>query len=571
VDDERKGPTVSVRSSWLRGFVGDLHGQRRWLAVLVVLVPLDVLRQIAAPELLRRFIDVVLTAGRTDRLAGLALAFLGLAVVGQVLSVASGYLAARVAWTVTNRLRTRLVGHCLRQDSGFHLRHSPGVLVDRIDGDVTQLAGLLSGLLLEVVAQGLLIVGILIALLFLDWRYAALFAPFALVMLLLLRRLAGRALPMLTARRQANAELLGFVEEGLTGVEDARANGAGAHLLDGLWRRLLVHYDRARRAARAAVSWPATIQAVAVVNFSAALALGVWLYGTGRVSLGTVFAGLSYSVLLRMPLMSITGRFKDLQDVVVSVNRINQLLDEGGRVRDGGGTLPPGPKEVRFEAVRFAYDDEPVLADVSFTVPAGRAVALVGRTGGGKSTVLRLLFRQYDPDAGVIRIGGRDLRELNVAAVRARVALVTQDVHVLPGTLRDNLTFFDPSVPDTRLVEVLTEVGLDGWYAGLPDGLDTVLGPGATGLSAGQEQLVALARGLLADPDVVLLDEPSARLDPHTEQALHLAIRRFVRGRTAIIVAHRAETLRTVDEVLRIEGGRVVGPQPAARGTGGAW
>jgi ATP-binding cassette subfamily B protein len=225
---------------------------------------------------------------------------------------------------------------------------------------------------------------------------------------------------------------------------------------------------------------------------------------------------------------------------------------------------------VSFAGVTFAYQDTAVLSDVSFTVAPGRRVALVGRSGGGKSTILRLLFRQYDPQAGTVAIGGTDLRRLDVAALRSRIALVTQEVHVIAATLRDNLTFFDDRWPDERLREVIDEVGLASWYAALPDGLDTRIAPGGSGLSAGEEQLLALARALLTDPDIVLLDEPSARLDPHAERRIRRTIEKFVEGRTAFIIAHRPETLTIVDDVMVVEDGRIVRLVPRADLAGSA-
>ncbi|MEV5447284.1 ABC transporter ATP-binding protein [Streptomyces sp. NPDC052644] len=222
-----------------------------------------------------------------------------------------------------------------------------------------------------------------------------------------------------------------------------------------------------------------------------------------------------------------------------------------------------------FTGVTFAYDDRPVLSDVSFTIPAGRRVALVGRSGGGKSTILRMLFRQYDPQAGTVSVGGVDVRQLDVDALRSRITLVTQDVHVIAGTLRDNLTFYDDRWSDEQLRRSVEEVGLDTWYAALPDGLDTRIGPGGAGLSAGEEQLLALARALLTDPDIVLLDEPSARLDPHAERRLRRTMERFIEGRTALVIAHRPETLTIVDDVMVVEEGRVVSLTPRPDPTDG--
>ena len=559
----------TAATNWAR-YVGYVRSHRRWFLLLAALIPLDVGTQLVAPQVVRRFIDAAVGGRSQGELAGYAMVFVVLAVVRQVLSVGTGWVSGRVAWRTTNGVRRDLLAHVLRQGPKFFLRHPPGELVDRMDGDVTRLAKLLSELVLDIAVQLLLIIGIVVALFLLDWRYGVLFTPLAVVMLLLLRRLLGRAVPLIADRQRAEASLLGYLEENLTGREDLNANGGTAHALEGAWQRILHHYRLARRAARATVTWPAAVQALTAVNLCAALATGVWLSQHRGASVGTVFAGLSYAILLRMPLVSITSRFQDMENVLGSVRRIEELFGEAHIVPDGGGTLPPGRGAVSFTGVTFAYDERPVLSDVSFTIAAGRRVALVGRSGGGKSTILRMLFRQYDPQVGSVSIGGVDVRQLDVAALRSRITLVTQDVHVIAATLRDNLTFFDDRWPDEQLRRAVEEVGLDTWYAALPDGLDTRIGPGGAGLSAGEEQLLALARALLTDPDIVLLDEPSARLDPHAERRLRRTMERFIEGRTALIIAHRPETLSIVDDVMVVEDGRVVRLAPRSELTGGS-
>jgi ABC-type multidrug transport system fused ATPase/permease subunit len=206
-----------------------------------------------------------------------------------------------------------------------------------------------------------------------------------------------------------------------------------------------------------------------------------------------------------------------------------------------------------------------VLRDISVRVEPGRVLGVVGRTGSGKTTLTRLLPRFYDPLAGAVRLGGVDLRDVRIAAVRARIGLVTQDVHLFNASVRDNLTLFDGSVPDERIRAVLDTLGLADWLGELPRGLDTLLGSGGVGLSAGQAQVLACARIFLRDPDVVILDEASSRLDPATERLVHTALGRLLDGRTGIIVAHRLSTVAYADDILVLDDGQVreYGPRRA--------
>ncbi|MFD9440690.1 ABC transporter ATP-binding protein [Streptomyces sp. NPDC060006] len=537
-----------------------LRGERPSVLLLAVLVPLGIGLQLVAPQMLRRFIDHTLSRSPSDLLLAVAAWYLAAALGLLVVTIGCDAVAARLAWRTTNRLRADLVAHCLRRPSRFYQRYPPGELVDRVDGDVTRLAAVMSALLLEVLAQMLLVVGILGALFQLDWRLALVFAPFALGTLLLLRRLVGKAMPFVAARQTASAELLGFLEERLAGAEDLRTNGASAHTLQALETRQADLYRKARDAARVSVRWPATVQGLSTVSVVLALAVSVWLHGRGQLSTGTAFACLSYAMLLRRPLLAVTTRFHDLEGAAVSVQRLQALLrqdDDAGPT--GTRHLPAGPLGARLDRVSFSYDPgEPVLRDVSFRLRPGERLGIVGRTGSGKSTVVRLLFGLHQPVSGGVSVGGHDVAGLDTRALRSRVALVTQEVQVFHATLRDNLTFFDHSVDDRRVCAALDEAGLTDWWRELPDGLDTVLGTGARGMSAGEEQLLALARVFLRDPAVVLMDEPTARLDPHTERLLMPAMERLLEGRTAVVVQHRPHALRHVDRILVLDAGTVV-------------
>jgi ATP-binding cassette subfamily B protein len=227
-------------------------------------------------------------------------------------------------------------------------------------------------------------------------------------------------------------------------------------------------------------------------------------------------------------------------------------------VVDGPGvTVPAGALSVELDNVSFTYGSEPVLNGVNCCVEPGEILGLLGRTGSGKTTISRLLFRLYDPTEGAIRFGGSDMRHARVDTLRGRIGLVTQDVQLFQSTLRDNVTVFDRTIPNDRLIQVFGELGLAEWLNALPDGLDTPLGAGGRGLSAGEAQLVALARVFLKDPGLVVLDEASSRLDPATERLLERAVSRLLAGRTGVVIAHRLATVQRADRILILEDGRV--------------
>jgi ABC-type multidrug transport system fused ATPase/permease subunit len=273
-----------------------------------------------------------------------------------------------------------------------------------------------------------------------------------------------------------------------------------------------------------------------------------------------VYLIFAYTTMLNQPVEELMRQLDDLQQATAGIMRVQELLAVEPRIVDApaGAPLPGGPLSVELDAVSFAYpDDDLVLREVSALVPAGGVLGLIGRTGSGKTTLTRLLLRLYDPTGGAVRLGGVDLRAVPNADLRARVAVVTQDIQLFSATVRENLTFFDPDIPDDRLVAALDALGLGDWLRGLPAGLDTPLAAGGSGLSAGQAQLLAFARALLRDPGLIILDEASSRLDPATERQLEQALTRLLAGRTAIIIAHRLRTLDRVDQIMLLEDGLV--------------
>jgi ABC-type multidrug transport system fused ATPase/permease subunit len=300
------------------------------------------------------------------------------------------------------------------------------------------------------------------------------------------------------------------------------------------------------------------------------------LFARGGLTLGGAFLVYAYAGLSFRPLRVLTREIEQFQKASAALLRTNELLQTRSTLPDGlGAPLPAGALAVDFRDVAFGYGEaEPVLRDVTFRLAPGAVLGLLGRTGSGKSTLARLLFRLYDPETGSIRLGGAtgvgagvtwtDLRRPRLAALRARVAMVTQDVQLFGATVRENVTLFDARADDGRIAAALDAVGLAAWRAALPDGLDTVLGAGGAGLSAGEGQLLAFARAFLRDPGLVVLDEASSRLDPATERRIERAVDRLLAGRTAFVIAHRLRTVQRADDIMILERGRIVEHGPRA-------
>ncbi|HNS51982.1 MAG TPA: ABC transporter ATP-binding protein [Anaerolineae bacterium] len=549
-----------------------LAPQAGQVVLLAVLLLGSIALQLAGPQILRLFLDSAQAGGAMHDLIRLALLFLGLALVQQISSVAGAYVGERVGWAATNALRADLAAHCLRLDLSFHNAHTPGEMIERIDGDVTALTNFFSQFVVQVVGNVLLLAGILVVLFLVDWRVGLALALFTLLALLVLARFRDVAVPHWKAERQVSADLFGFLEERLAGTEDIRANGAEGYVM----RRFhLLMRDLLRRSLKASLMWNILFNVTLflfALGTAAAFGVSTYLFDRELLSLGTVYAVFYYSNMLQHPIDAITVEMQSLQRAGAALVRVRELLQTQSRLIVGmqGSLLPQGSLSVELRNVSFGYTDQAsssdstgdlVLHDISFRLEPGSVLGLLGRTGSGKTTLTRLLLRLYDPDSGQVFLGDPsgpvDIRDLPLAHLRRRVGMVTQNTQLFHGTVRDNLTLFDPLVPDERVRAVIAGLGLEEWLRSLPLGLDTLLESGG-GLSAGEAQLLAFARIFLRDPGLVILDEASSRLDPATERLVERAVERLVRGRTAIIIAHRLQTVHRADHILILQSGRAM-------------
>ncbi|MBA2370471.1 MAG: ABC transporter ATP-binding protein [Chloroflexi bacterium] len=527
-------------------------------ALLGLLLVTGIALQLANPQVARIFIDRARSGEPLERLSWIALLFLGIALFTQVATVAETYVAENLGWRTTNALRADLTRHVLDSDSSFHAEHTPGELIERIDGDVSAIAGFFSRFVVEVLGSAMFLVGVLVLLYREDWHVGALLTIFALAAVLFMTRGGGFVAVRARAVREASADLSSYLEERLTGLPDLKTSGADAYAMRGLQTRLAARFHRARSSAMAGAAFNGTVAVLFALGTGAALALSTGLHDAGAITLGTVYLVFRYTGMLHQPLQRLTRQMNSFQQATGGIVRVRELLATRARVTDGAGTsLPLGPLSVELEDISFAYGVDPVLRGVSCRLAPGEVLGLLGRTGSGKTTISRLLFRMYDPIAGVVRLGGTDIRRLRLDVLRDRIGLVTQDVELIGGTLRDNVALFDRSVPDGRLRDVFGELGLQAWFRALPDGLDTRLGLGGRGVSAGEAQLVALARVFLKDPGLVVLDEASSRLDLATERLLERAMTRLLHGRTGVVIAHRLTTVERADLIAILDEGRV--------------
>jgi ATP-binding cassette subfamily B protein len=556
----------------------------RWpLLLLGIILAATITVQLATPLLTARFIDRIAgsaSGGAPMRdLVSIALLAAGVAVIGYLLAPLETWVSEHIAWEATNALRSDLLEHLLALDAAFHARHSAGSLIERVDGDVSHLARFFSSFIINILGSAVMMLGILVLLFRADWRVGTAVVLMLSLAIAAMIRIRIAATPAWARERQASADYYGFIGEVMSAREDVRSNAAAGWAIHRATLLLRAMYAATGRAGMLGYTLAASTTLFFGLGAVLALAIGASQYQSGAMSLGAVYLVFQYTQMLQEPVNRLRNEIQDLQQADASLQRVANLLAEPRmRESDTGMSLPEGPLGVAMRDVTFGYDPvDPDIHDLSVTIPAGSVLGIVGRTGSGKTTIARLLTRAWEPQTGEIALVPPDGREvflgdLQLDEVRSRIGLITQEVVVFGATLRENLTLFDPSVPDDRLLDVLREVGLERWLRRLPDRLDTRLQSGGGGLSAGQGQLLACARILLRDPDVIVLDEPSARLDPATEHHLHDAFARMMAGRTGVMIAHRIDTLHLADHVLVLEHGRVVeyGPRRELRADPGS-
>lgn len=544
--------------------------------------------QILNPQLLGTFIDTAVEGGATKTLITIASVFMGVAVLNQVLAVLTTYLSETVAWTATNALCIDLAEHCLKLDLSHHKSRTPGEWVERIDGDVVALSRFFSQLVIHVLGNGILLIGILIILFLEDWRAGLSLSLFSGLALLSLLRVQRFAVVPWTRYRQKSAEFFGFVGEQITGREDLRANGAVGYVMQRFYRTLqswLPLYHQARFTST--LLWTGSV-GLFTIGKAIALALAAYLWQRQAITIGTAYLISHYTNLLSEPIERIREELEQLQQVEASIYRIRELFNLQSNLQDTGQiSLPSAPLSVNLKNIWFNYDKSLVgsisqnnatnpspsllvpspprppskdwtLHDISFNLPPGKTLGLLGHTGSGKTTLARLLLRFYDVDRGTIYLGNSSIAQTPLSELRQRVGIVTQDVQLFQASIRDNLTFFDSSINDAEILSTLELLGLTDWLETLTQGLDTRLNSDSSGLSAGQAQLLAFARVFLKNPGLVILDEASSRLDPTTEMLIERAIAQLLKDRTAIIIAHRLQTIQKVDQILILEQGRVI-------------
>ena len=561
-DDDVVGKAYDARL--MRRLLGYLRPH--WRSVLLGLLTIigTSLLQLAQPWLTKVAIDDHIARGDLAGVGRVALAFLAVLAAVFALEFAQTWISQTIGQRIMFEMRMAIYGHLQKVDVAFYDRHAVGRLMTRVTSDVDALNDLFSAGVVAVFGDAFMLAGIVVVVLWMDWRLAL--VTFSVLPLIVLITQWFRRHVRESYRRVRTwvARINAFLQENLTGMATVQ-----------LFRREGRNYERFQAINRGhrdanveaifyyAVFYPA-IEAVASLAAALIIVAGGYWVGAGTLTIGTLVAFLQYAQRFFRPISDMSEKFNLLQAAMASSERIFGLLDTPVRVVPPALPVrrPAGARgHIVFDHVWFAYGVEPgadvdavepnwVLRDVSFEVPAGQRVGIVGATGAGKTTIISLLLRFYDVQRGRILVDGVDVRELDLAELRGLCGLVLQDVYLFSGTLAENVRLGRPWLSRAEVEGAVAAVHADRFVAALPEGLDTRLGERGASLSVGQRQLLSFARALAGDPAVLVLDEATSSVDTETELLIRDALHVLMAGRTTIAIAHRLSTIQDVDRIL---------------------
>ncbi len=559
------------RGRKLRWMAGLLRPYRGRVALTVVAILAATGAGLAPPYLAGQAIDAGIVTGDTSALTAIVIAFLAVAAVFALATYAQTYLVGWVGTRALQDLREHIFAHLQSMSIGFFTRRSPGVLISRMTNDIEALNQLLTSGVTTLFSSVLTLIGVVVIMFLLDVKLALVtFLTFPLVALAsIVFRVASHGAYRET--RERIAAVTAYLQETLSGVRVVRSFGQEAR-----HGAAMTELNEANREANMRTVFLNASYFPAIELLTAAGTAAIILYGGTQaiddaIQIGTIVAFIGYLQVFFSPIQELSQLYTTYQQGMAALDKIFELLDTEPDMVDAPGAIDPGTLrgEIEMKGVSFAYADDALaqeargervewaLQEVDLHVPPGQTLALVGTTGAGKSTFAKLVARFYDPQRGRVLVDGHDLWGVQQHALRRQLGIVPQEGFLFSGSVRENIAFGRPEASLEEVEAAAAAVGATEFVAALPEGIETEVGERGVQLSAGQRQLVAFARALLAEPRILILDEATSNVDVRTEKTIERGLERLLTGRTAIVIAHRLSTIRRAGKIVVLEHGRI--------------
>ena len=550
------------RARKIRWMLGLLRPYRGRVVAMFAALLVATAAGLAPPYLAGLAVDKGIKANDLSALDWIVAAFIVSAFLYWIATYAQTYLTGWVGERALQDLRESIYTHLQKMSIGFFTRRRPGVLISRLTNDVEALNNLVTDGIVTMFSSVLTLVGVVVVLLLLDLKLAlVVFLTFPLLAAgsLIFRIVSAGAY---RRTRETIAGITAYLQETLSGVRVVRSFAQeGRHL-----EQMAVLNEDNRRANMTTVylnaSYFPAVELLSAIGTAVILFYGGYRYVDGDIQIGVLIAFVGYLQQFFDPIQQISQLYTTYQQGMAALDKIFELLDTDPDMVDAPDAQDVGEirGEIELDDVSFSYSTggEWALRDVSLHVPAGQTVALVGETGAGKSTLAKLVSRFYDPQEGAVLVDGLDVRELKMRGLRSQLGIVPQEGFLFSGSVRENIAFGRPDAGEDEIYAAARAVGAETFIESLPDGFDTQVGERGIQLSAGQRQLVAFARALLAEPRILILDEATSNVDVRTERIIERGLERLLAGRTAIVIAHRLSTIRRAGRIVVLDHGQVV-------------
>jgi ATP-binding cassette, subfamily B, bacterial len=558
------------RARKVRWMIGLLGPYRRRVILMFTALLLETGAALAPPYLLGKAIDSGINAGDVSTLDWIVAAFVFATVLYAVATYWETYLVGWLGTRALQDLRERIFIHLQSMSIGFFTRRSPGVLISRMTNDVEALNQLVTNGLVTIFSSTLTLIGIVVIMLFLDVKLALI--TFVTFPLLAVASVVFRIVSAGTYRatRERIAAVTAYLQETLSGVRVVRSFGQEPRHVAAMTDLNEQNRDVNMKTVYLNASYFPAVELLAAVGTAVILLYGGSQAINGALEVGVVVAFVGYLTRFFEPIQELSQLYTTYQQGMAALDKIFDLLDTAPDMVDAPGAIDPGTLrgEIELDGVWFSYadqgaaengadDDLWALRDVDLHVPPGQTLALVGATGAGKSTFAKLVARFYDPQKGIVRVDGHDLRGVQQRALRRQLGIVPQEGFLFSGSVRENVAFGRPEASEEEIEAAIAAVGATDFVTRLPQGLDTEVGERGIQLSAGQRQLLAFARALLAEPRILILDEATSNVDVRTEKTIERGLERLLHGRTAIVIAHRLSTIRRAGKIVVLENGQI--------------